>query len=59
VENIEFAGKAITVKSEAGAGGTVIDGGQIKSVVSFIHGEGPSAIIDGFTITNGLGSPGG
>ena len=59
VENIDFLGKGSTLRSEFGPNTTVIDGSQIKSAISFINGEGPSAIIDGFTITNGQGSPGG
>lgn len=52
-ENINFNGKVITVKSEAGASKTVIDGGQITEVVSFISNEGNSSVLDGFTIQNG------
>jgi len=54
VENIDFAGKAITVKSELGAGVTTIDGNQSGSVVTFQLGEGADSVLDGFTITNGL-----
>ena len=38
-ENIDFRGKAITVKSEEGADVTIIDGNQADSVVTFISGE--------------------
>lgn len=61
VENIDFLGKDITVRSEQGAGVTVIDGGSpvdpdLGSVVLFNNGEGPASILDGFTLINGSGS---
>jgi hypothetical protein len=56
-ENIDFKGKAITVKSVNGAGKTTIDGGKLDYVVKFITGEVRSSALDGFTITNGY--PGG
>lgn len=61
LENIDFIGKAITVKSEKGPNVTVIDGGNpsnpdFGSVVSFQSGESLDSIIDGFTITNGSGN---
>lgn len=52
-ENIDFYGKYITVKSEAGPEITVIDGDNADSVVKFISGEGPASVLDGFTISNG------
>jgi len=52
-ENINFAGKKITVKSELGPQVTTIDGNQSGSVVSFTNGETIDSVIDGFTITNG------
>jgi len=58
VENIDFLGKAITVKSENGPATTTIDGGALGSVVQFISGEGNDSVIEGFTITNGTGSYG-
>jgi hypothetical protein len=54
-ENIDFKGKAITVKSVNGAATTIIDGGGLDSVVRFATNEGASSILDGFTIQNGLG----
>jgi hypothetical protein len=56
VENINFQGKKITVKSENGASNTIIDGNQNGDVVTFndlsnsIKG---SAVLDGFTVKNG------
>jgi parallel beta-helix repeat protein len=58
VENIAFLGKAVTLKSEKGPSITVIDGGQVDSVVSFMNAEGPGSVLDGFTITNGIATGG-
>ena len=54
VENIDFVGKAITVKSEQGASVTIIDGNEAGSVVIFDTEEGRDSVLEGFTITNGL-----
>ena len=59
VERIDFLGKAITVTSEAGPAATVIDGNAGGVVVTFRSGEGPSAVLRGFTVTNGGGFSGG
>ena len=53
-ENV-FHVKEITVVSENGPEDTIIDGGQLGSVVRFGVGVGADAILDGFTITNGWG----
>jgi len=58
-ENIDFLGKAITVKSERGPDGTIIDGFQADRVVTFTGGEGADSILDGFTLTNGREVSGG
>jgi len=55
VENIDFIGKAITVRSEQGAAMTTIDGSQVGTVVAFVSGEGLDSVLDGFTLTNGVG----
>ncbi|HUW20926.1 MAG TPA: right-handed parallel beta-helix repeat-containing protein [Sedimentisphaerales bacterium] len=60
-ENIYFLGKAITVKSINPqdpniVAGTVIDAGGSGSAVTFENGEGPDAVITGFTITGGIGT---
>ena len=47
-------GKAITVESSGGAIATIIDGGELASVVTFQSGETSASIITGFTIQNGL-----
>lgn len=61
VENIDFIGKDITVKSEKGPDVTVIDGGNpanpnYGSAVTFRNKEGAGALLEGFTVTNGTGS---
>ena len=56
LENIRFYGKSIRVESEGGADVTVIDGGQAGSAVAFLHGESKEAVLEGFTITNGIGT---
>ena len=53
VENIDFMGKAITIQSEAGSDGTIIDGDQAGSVVLFTNNETEEAVLSGFTIRNG------
>jgi hypothetical protein len=56
MENIDFKGKAITVKSESGPDVTVIDGNQAGSVVTFASSCGNDSMLDGFTVTNGTGT---
>ena len=54
--NIDFKGKAITVKSINGAGSTVIDcenRARTKGLI-FQSGETNSSVLDGFTIQNGM-----
>lgn len=59
VENINFLGKDIVVMSSSGAADTVIDGNELGSVVTFGDEEPATAIIDGFTLTNGYAGEGG
>ncbi|OQW91378.1 MAG: hypothetical protein BWK78_04830, partial [Thiotrichaceae bacterium IS1] len=56
MENTNFNGKKITVKSKEGVEKTVIDGNKKGSVVTFESGETPSTLLEGFTITNGSGT---
>ena len=58
-ENIDFAGKNITLVSTAGPEVTVIDGGGSGSVVTIENAETQDAVLDGFTITNGYSYSGG
>lgn len=55
-ENIDFDGKAITVKSVNGAASTTIDASGSGSVVTFDSGETSTSVLDGFTITDGAGT---
>jgi len=57
VEQLDFRGKAITVKSEEGASVTIINGGGKPGyVISFKMSEGVNTILAGFTITGGASS---
>jgi len=61
VENIDFLGKAIIVKSEDGPESTHIDGSNplnpdFGSVVVFINEEGADSVLDGFTLKQGTGT---
>jgi len=61
VENINFYGKAITVKSEQGSDATIIDGSNAAnpdsgSVVLFVNHEGYDSVLEGFTLTGGTGT---
>jgi predicted outer membrane repeat protein len=58
-ENIDFKGKEITVQSSAGSATTIIDGGQLDSVVIFSSGETASSVLEGFELTNGFADEGG
>ena len=57
VENIDFIGKPIVVRSSQGPEATIIDGNGSGSTVSFRNREGRDSIIAGFTITNGFTEP--
>jgi hypothetical protein len=48
--NLNFNGKGITLKSDAGAGQTIIDCQETGWGVRFQNGEGFDAVLDGFTI---------
>ena len=63
VENINYNGKLITVGSlylttqdTTYISSTIIDGNSSGSVVTFENSEDSSAVLNGFTITDGLGS---
>jgi hypothetical protein len=49
-ENINFLGKAITVKSTNGRAVTTITSNGGGSTVTFSGGEGPASILNGFTV---------
>jgi hypothetical protein len=55
-ETIDFLGKDIVVKSEQGAKVTTIDARFTGSTVRFESGETDAAVLDGFTLINGIGT---
>jgi hypothetical protein len=59
MENIDFLGKAITLKSSEGAAWTFLNGRESGSTVTFKNGEGNDSVIEGFTILNGNAGAGG
>lgn len=58
-KNINFSGKAITVRSENGPENTIIDCENDGRGFYFHRGETSSSIVDGFTIKNGNADKGG
>ncbi len=57
-EAIQFLGRNVTVRSAGGPDVTRIDAAGLgQSVVKFVNGEGPDAVLDGFTISGGTGTP--
>jgi hypothetical protein len=66
LENVNFRGKNIILASRflttgdtAFISGTVLDGNASGSVVTFKNGEDSTAVLSGFTITNGSSEEGG
>ena len=61
-ERINFHGKAITIRSEAGAEQTLLDGASKErgvkggSTVTMTSGEGPGSILRGFAVSGGSGT---
>jgi len=52
-KDLDFAGKAITLRSLNGARACIIDCQNQGRGFYFHNGEGPSAVVDGFTVRNG------
>ena len=52
---VSFLGKAITVASTDGPDSTTISGNGFATCVVMVNNEGPNAVLDGFTIADGLG----
>ena len=59
LENLTFPPRAVHLVSAAGPELTVIDGGQLGSVVHFVAGCPAGAIVEGFTLTGGKAAYGG
>jgi len=55
-ESIDFGGKQVHLLGLAGLEETTLSGDGETSVVTFAQGEGPGAILEGFTITGGGGA---
>ena len=58
-KNLDFGGKALTLRSENGPDNCVIDCEGAGRGFNFHSGETAASILDGFTITNGYASSGG
>ena len=50
---IDLQGKRITLRSQAGAETTIIDGENMRRGFACFNGETPATVIEGFTIRNG------
>ncbi len=56
LENIDYLGKDIVVRSQEGSEVTILDGSsRDSSVVVMLHDETRKAVLEGFTITGGSG----
>ncbi len=58
-KDLEFGGKAITVRSENGPDNCIIDCQASGRGFCFVSSEAETSIVDGFTITNGYADNGG
>jgi len=57
--DLDFSGKAITVRSENGYENCIIDGQELEHVgFIFISGEGPDSVVEGLTIRDFQMEPG-
>jgi hypothetical protein len=56
LERLDFLGKEVWLHSSGGAAVTIVDAGNIGSVVTFASGEGPGAVLQGFTLRAGAGT---
>lgn len=52
-ENINFNGKAITIKGSGAASATILDGQALAAVVTFDSGEGRESVLSNLTVQNG------
>ncbi|MBT4359519.1 MAG: T9SS type A sorting domain-containing protein, partial [Candidatus Marinimicrobia bacterium] len=58
-DNLDFRGRAITVRGSEGSQNTIVDGNGLASVVQFENSEINTSKLIGFTITNGNAHTGG
>ena len=54
-ESLELLGKALHLVAPQGPSVTILDGSSLRSVVRFVAGEGPTTVLEGFTVRNGAG----
>ena len=52
---LDYRGKDLLIRSTNGMQETILDANGMSSVVLFISGEGEGAILEGFTVTGGIG----
>jgi hypothetical protein len=55
-ENLDFLGKAVVLRSSHGPESTTLNGKNQGTVVTFTNGEGPDSVLEGFTLTQGMGT---
>jgi hypothetical protein len=53
---LDFRGRQVRVRGEAGPFFTFIESTQPGALVRFISGEGPGAVLEGFTLSGGQGT---
>ncbi|UCD56040.1 MAG: right-handed parallel beta-helix repeat-containing protein, partial [Candidatus Hydrogenedentota bacterium] len=53
-KNLDFGGKAVTLKSENGPANCIIDCENDDRAFTFDDGEEADSVVDGFTVINGL-----
>ena len=58
LEQIDFLGKAITIKSKRGAATTIVDAQGLGPVCSLVSGEGYNSVLKGVTLQSGIGLSG-
>ena len=56
IEQLNFLGKAITVKSSGGAAVTILDGNNSGPIVNFVNHETKTSVLQGFTLTHAVNS---
>jgi predicted outer membrane repeat protein len=57
--NLDFRGLGIVLLGESGASGTTIDCEEVDRAFLFDDGEGPDAVVEGFTVLDGATGRGG
>lgn len=56
-DRLFYGGRRITVRSTHGPGVTILDAMDTGSVVTMTFGENTDAVLEGFTVTGGRGTP--